>query len=434
MRAPQVGGRTRREVWSYLRGLSVSQWLLLLYPVVIRLVSRSRAPEQAFEVDTSAMVQVAFTAACGLYVLRLLQRRKAPVKVILFRKPMVWLLVYGLVAMTSAVWSERPDFTLYRAAELTIFLVLSVDAMVRAREPVAMVKLQMVFAAIVIVLGMLLPSGFSILEMHSSEVPGTIVGVAFLGFLVRGLLWRSLYLAIVLAIILGTSAGTFVSVLVGLGVMLLCLRGRWAPVGALLLTGILGLGVVSNFDFDRYIFWGKTEAQIRTGSGRLLVWEWVLRERVSERPVLGYGFGMGETLARTSDPSESTLQMMHMHSAGMSAVANLGAVGLFLLLMLLFNVGRDVWGLSRARAGPLLVAATAAVAVNSQMVASVTSSMSVAAIGHDLVLATVAVASYLAMQRARRVSAGTSGVSTAGNTGQVRRSFIGRPSVAGSKK
>jgi hypothetical protein len=385
--------------------------MLLLYPVLLALVSRAREPWQAYEVDASALIQIAFTAICGVYVCVLLLAPRQACKVILLRRPMVWLFAYGALGIVSAAWSGRPDFTFYRAAELTIFLVLSVDAMTRAREPLAMVKFQMVFATVVVLLGTFIPSRLSIAAMHSSEVPGTVAGVAFLGILVRGLFWRVLYAGVLVAILFGTSSATFVSLLVGLGVMMLSMRGRRAIVGGLVLASVVGLGVVSKFDFDRYVFWGKSQQDIKTGSGRLLVWEWVIREKVAERPVLGYGFGVGETLARRSDPRESTLQMMHMHSAGMSALVNLGGVGLFLLLMTLLGVGRGAWKLSRARAGPALVGATAAVFVNSQMIASVTSTMSVAAIGHDLLFSTVAVAAYVSARRAQSVRAPTATMS-----------------------
>jgi len=314
---------------------------------------------------------------------------------------MVWLFLYGVLGMVSATWSGRPDFTLYRAAELTIFLVLSVDAMIRTRDPIAMIKFQMVFATFAIVLGTFVPSRLNVAAMHSSEVPGAVVSMVFLGSVVQGMLWRVLYVVVLVAVVFGTSSATFVSLAVGLGCMMISMRGRRAAAGAMILAAIVGLGFATGFDFDRYIFWGKSEQDIRTGSGRLLVWEWVIREKVSDKPVLGYGFGVGETLARMSDPKESTLQMMHMHSAGMSALANLGGVGFFLLLMTMLGVGKGAWKLSRARAGPALVGATAAVLVNSQMIASVTSTMSVAAIGHDLLFSTVAVAAYVSARWAQ---------------------------------
>jgi hypothetical protein len=385
--------------------------MLLLYPVVLALVGRQREPGEAFLVDRSAMAQIAFTAVCGVYVCVLLWGRWRGCKTILLRRPMVWLFLYGVLAMVSATWSGRPEFTLYRAAELTIFLVLSVDAMVRALEPAAMIKFQMVFAALAIALGTFVPSRLNLAAMHSSEVPGAVVAMVFLGALVRGMLWRPLYAVVLVTVVLGTSSATFVSLVVGFGCMMIAMRGRRALVGALILTSIVGLGFATGFDLDRYVFWGKSEQDIRTGSGRLLVWEWVIREKVAEKPVLGYGFGVGETLARMSDPRESALQMMHMHSAGMSALVNLGGVGLFLLLMTLLGVGKGAWKLSRARAGPALAGATAAVFVNSQMIASVTSTMSVAAIGHNLLFSTVAVAAYVSARRAQSVRAQTATMS-----------------------
>ncbi len=414
-RTTAVGGQAPVRKWqgilSYIRGLSISQWMVLLYPVVLALVGRQREPGEVFFVDTSAMVQIAFTTVCGVYVCGLLLGRSQGCRTILFRKPMVWLFLYGALGMVSAIWSGRPDFTLYRAAELTIFLVLSVDAMTRAPEPLAMIKFQMAFAAVVIALGTLVPSRLNVAAMHSSEVPGAVVAMVFLGPLVQGMLWRLLYAAVLVAVVFGTSSATFVSLAVGFGCMMIAMRGRRAAAGALILAAIVGLGFASSFDFDRYVFWGKSEQDIRTGSGRLLVWEWAIREKVAEKPVLGYGFGVGETLARMSDPRESSLQMMHMHSAGMSALTNLGGVGLFLLLMTMLGVGKGAWKLSRARAGPALAGATAAVFVNSQMVASVTSTVSVGAIAHDLLFSTVAVAVYVSARRAHSVRAQTATMS-----------------------
>lgn len=399
------------EIWLYLKRLTISHWMLLFYPVVIRLSARARTAEQAFEVDPSALVQIGFTAVCGVYALTRFARGKSASRAILTRTPMVWLLLYGTLALVSVVWSEQPEFTLYRAVESMIFLVLVVDATVRAQDTLTTIKFQMVYAGVFVVLGTIVESGLDLARMHSSEVPGTVVAVVFLGFLARGWVWRLLYAIVLVGVAIGTSSATYVSVLVGIAALMLALRGKWSALGALVLAGTVALGFVTNFDLERYVFWGKSEREVRTASGRLLVWDWVVREKVSQKPVLGYGFGAGETLARLSDPRESTLQMMHMHSAGMSALANLGGVGLFLLLMTMLGVGKGAWKLSRARAGPALVGATAAVFVNSQIVASVTSTMSVGAIGHNLLFATVAVAAYVRARRAQSVPALTAPMS-----------------------
>src|SRR5439155_26974316 len=143
---------------------------------------------------------------------------------------------------------------------------------------------------------------------------------------------------------------------------LLLMRGVAAGLGMLLLCGSALLVVKLPGYVNSVMFFGKNEGQITSGTGRLPIWQWVLEERVVHRPVLGYGFGEGEVQARLYNIGG--FRMMHMHNAFMSAVVNLGSLGVALWLIVWAVMIRTAWNLRNQRARITLMGALAALFLN----------------------------------------------------------------------
>ena len=145
---------------------------------------------------------------------------------------------------------------------------------------------------------------------------------------------------------------------------------------------------------------GKDEQLIESGSGRFPVWQWVVEEQAPQSPVVGFGFGYGDAVARLFN--RQGLRMMHMHNAILSALLNLGACGLAILGLLWGAVYRQVLRIKEPLVRTVLLGAVTATIANSMAMESVSSLLSTGWIGHLLLFGSVAVAARGAGSKERR--------------------------------
>jgi len=138
------------------------------------------------------------------------------------------------------------------------------------------------------------------------------------------------------------------------------------------------------------VFFGKNETNIRTATGRLPIWQWILEERVAARPVLGFGFGEGEVQARLYNIGG--FRMMHMHNGFMSAIVNLGVCGVALWALMWGAMTRAAWSVRQSNARIVMVGALVTLFLNALSVESVTAPLSMPWIGHALFFAMLAIA------------------------------------------
>ena len=381
------------SLYTFLRRLRFSQWVLLLYPIFLFLIQRQRYPEDLYLVDTSAWIQIVTSGLLGLYALVKVLRYPSIFKNRLFKRPIIWLLLYYLLAVFSVGWSDRPDFTLYRSFEVLIFLILVTDATLSLGTFENSIKFQLCLGFLMIIIWQFtsLRYGISLDTLHNSLVPGAIIALVCTGWLIRGWVWKSIYLSIISSIILATSSATYLSLIFGIGVGVLFVRKipRFLLV-VLFLLFITSYIIVFNIDLKKFIFWGKEDYTIESASGRITTWEWVLEEKVYQRPILGYGFGVGETLARVHY-SLTPSPMIHMHSIVMSAITNLGVVGLGFLIIFLLDTFRSIWAFKEVTLRPFIIAGTAALLMNSFSISSITSTFSLGWLSHSLFLITLGI-------------------------------------------
>ena len=375
------------SVAAFLRDRTFSQWLLLLYPVFIYVVHRRRGLNAVAEIDISSMLQIGLTVVCGLYVVHRWIVSGSILRWILTGTSMVWLVLYGLLAVSSSVWSGMPELTLFRGIQVLVYLVLTADALATLGNVKNLIRFQLCYAVILSLFWQcsLLQYNFSVAGLHSSQVPGAIVGIAFTGWIIAGSQWRATYLFVMVMMLSGSSAATYVSLIVGLGVAVGTSR-RNRTEGILLLS----LGIILAFAYPErtkeIVFYGKSDSNIQTASGRLPTWQWLIQKQMQERPLLGFGFAYGESQARLYN--KGGLRMQHMHSSVMSALVNLGIVGAILLLLYWLSVWRDLLRVNSSLLRSVVLASVAAVCLNSLAIDSVTSPMGFGWIGHLLTMGT----------------------------------------------
>lgn len=385
-----VEDASRQPFSRFLRGLTVSQWLVLIYPVFLFAIARKRENEDFAGIDASAMIQIALTGICAAWVASRYRAVPRAIQDVLFKTPMVWMFCYCVLAAVSAAWSDKPAFTLYRGGQILVYLVLVADALSSFADDQQLLKFQLCFAMATALcwqwVGLL--SGISLELIHTSVVPGTIVGITVGGLLVRGKHWRFLYWGVVVTLIAGTSSGSYVALLLAISFAVTVLRANHAALGLMVLALIAFLVLQHPADALRLVFYGKAENQILNGTGRVPTWDWLMSERFPQHPLLGFGFGIGEVQARIAGGISGGLNMVHMHSAAMSALLNLGAVGGCLLLLFWGGVLRATWKIRSYPARPIMLAAVVATILNSLVMESITAPLGYAWLAHMLIYST----------------------------------------------
>ena len=376
--------------WSvFVSSLGFSHWALLTYPVFMRLIARRRETDDVFSIDPSAMMQIAFVALLAIgSILRLITHGPRPARFV-FSRPVLWLTAYGLLGLVSAAWSSRPDFTLYRAAEMLVFLWLTADVVASARSDRELVYFQLLYALVLVVFWHFgdLRYERSLDILHNSLVTGANVGIIFLfpGLKEEQSGWWVVFGLVLVSTLVGTSSASYISVLVGIAVVLMFHTGARRVTGGALAAaaGLIVWGY--GLDYGSVLWWGKNDYAVTTASGRLPVWMWLLDTIVSQRPVLGYAFGVGESIARLA-VDWTGLRMQHTHNVVLSALVNLGGAGLALFAALLIQVTLRLGKLRGFPAHPYAVAALAAMVVNALSMSSITAPVSLAWVSHALVV------------------------------------------------
>ena len=373
----------------FLFNLRFSQWMLLIYPVFLFAIRRRRYFDEAYSIDTSAYLQIVFSCVVGLYALKQILSRNYNLRQLLFRRPLVWLMLYYLLAIFSGAWAERPVYTLYRSFEVLVFLVLIIDALAFLNLD-NMLKFQTIFGLVLIISWHFssLFYRFSFESLHNSQVSGTVIYLAFLGLLLPGIRWKITYTIIVLSILLATSSASYLALLVGIGGVIMFSGGGKRFLGLGLILFVFLVISIYGIDVIDIVFLGKSEQNILTASGRIPVWQWVYDQYVLQRPFFGYGFGMGETLARFYNfPG---LRMQHMHNVVMGALTNLGFVGLTLFLIFLLNNAILMIKEKNFPHRSIFIGGALALTINALSIPSLTSPISFGFIGHTLFIVMIA--------------------------------------------
>jgi O-antigen ligase len=273
--------------------------------------------------------------------------------------------------------------------------MVAADAIGSLRTPQEMIRLQLLFGPMVIIfwqLPRMQAMGYSLAALHTSDVAGMLSVPAFIGVLARGKQWRILHVVTCIFWALSTSSGSMVAVIGGVAVSLMLMRGRAAGVGMFLIGSMFLAPALFPQKVTSVVFFGKNETNIRTATGRLPIWQWILEERVAAKPVLGFGFGDGEVQARLYNVGG--FRMMHMHNGFMSALVNLGICGALLWALMWGAMSRAAWNIRQSKARIVIIGALVTLFLNSLSVETVTAPLTMPWIGHAMFFAMLAIATW----------------------------------------
>jgi len=337
----------RGQIW--LARLQWSHWLLLAYPVFLHLVSRTRSANEALVVDDSARYQVTITALYGIYVACLVMRCPLSWIKSLFTRPLVWWILYLILAVLSSLWSAQPLLTLFRSGQALIFFVLIVHAMRCLNSYEDWIKFQILFGMILILCAtytfgrQIYPiDGLTLKSLHGWGFPHCLVGILFISLPLRNQYWRNLLCIILVVLVVSTAAKAYIAFTIGIWFFIYfsSFPGRntflWV-VSSMLLILLLFFPQ----EAFRLFFPGKEMHMILSGHGRLPVWETMAEEFVVNRPIQGYGFGVGDKLSYISEGL--SFRISHTHNIVLAALMNLGAVGGVLIVLFCFDLVLTGW-------------------------------------------------------------------------------------------
>ena len=378
---------------SFFGSLKLAHWIILFYPIFIFSIRRQRELEELYTIDTSAILQIVANGIFGFYALIILLHKLPTLKRYLLRKPLIWFLGYIVLAGMSLVWSDRPAYTLYRAAEIFIFLILITYAMVSLRDFEKMLKFQLLWGFILVFFWHILNVryGLSLNIMHNPLVSGSIIGILFLGWIVKGNPWRICYMLVLVSILLATSSATYLSLILGISIVLFFRRGKIRFIAFIFIILITAFMIFYGINYLDIIFWGKSEAHIKTGTGRIPVWQWILQDVVPQKPILGYSFGQGEAITRIYDFSYTGLRIIHLHNVAISSLVNLGLAGFLMFSSFFIGLLKSAMDLRAFKWRVYLLSGLMAIMLNAFSFSSITAPLSFGWIGHTMFFCMTAV-------------------------------------------
>lgn len=381
---------------TWLARLQWSHWLLLAYPFLLHLVSRTRSADEALVVDDSVKYQVAITAIYGIYVACLVMRYPLSWIKSLFRRPLVWWTLYLLLAVLSSLWSVQPLLTLFRSGQALIFFVLIVHAMRCSDSYEDWIKLHVIFGMILILcatytfgLQVYPVDGLSIQSLHGWGFPHCLVGIFFLSMPLLNQSWRGLLYVILVVLVVSTAAKAYIAFAIGIWFFAYfsSFPGRntflWAMSSMLLI-----LLLFFPQEAFRLFFPGKEMHMILSGHGRLPVWETMAEEFVVNRPILGYGFGIGDKLSYISEGL--TFRISHSHNIVLAAVMNLGAIGGVLIVLFGIDLAYTGWHCLDQRWRACNIAGLMAILFTTLFTTSISSDLSLTWLSHAMIFIGIA--------------------------------------------
>ena len=312
---------------------------LLLYLLLDRILNAQRDSTAEIRdlsnLDFYAIFQIIATFLIGLSLVVVPNKSLAVARRVLFSFPMLWLVFYYILAVASALWSDAPLLTLFKAGQCTVFLLaiaVAIDGLTVLRYRAAYLCCVSLAYLIVAYVGYFLwvvpIDGIGIDSLHMVLATAPFLPVLFLAGLTELPRFTRAYTAIILLfVVVETTLTSYMGLCFAAGLYIyIWMPGRLkATMPVLAGIGLLLLIAMLPDDPGATLFGIKSVAAIRGGTGRFEVWNYALTEAFPQAPVLGHAFVVGDAVGRESGINAALGQL---HNSHLSALLNLGLVGL----------------------------------------------------------------------------------------------------------
>jgi hypothetical protein len=325
--------RRKRKPFSYLPLL-----LLIIFGQVMRVSLLIRKRDAASFAAVDPLNAITILLLFGGLLLLLTPRGSVVLRKI-FRSPLRFFMFYFALCGVSALWSGEMAYTVFRSAELLVNTVLMCWIIYELKTlEVALLSL-IRFAAVWLVFGMLGKMRLVGIGMFINDNASACV--AALGLVMTLGAWKEgiirphklLLPGAVFAggLLSGLSSASNVSAILGVSLVMVGIRHKSALfVQALVAVVVLSIGwnVIQSGVFNEWLMPGKTQAQIESLHGRTEMWRRYYKG-IKERPILAYGFPVGEKRVRVLEDG-TKFGAASAHNSIIGVAINTGVVGLVL--------------------------------------------------------------------------------------------------------
>ena len=350
--------------------------MLIIFGQVMRvsLLIRKRSVASFASIDPTNAITILLV---GLGALLLLTPRGMTVTRKLFVSQLRFFMLYFVFCGISVVWSDDKAFTIFRTVQLTVNTILVCWMMAEFRSLKKAFQALIYFTALWLMFGIVGKMRVAgVMLFVNDNASGC---VAAMGLVLTLGAWkekilevRKLWLPGVIflgGVVSCLSSASNISVIFGSVLVLFGIRNR----SGLLLQGIvallvifIGWSVIQSGAVNKWLMPGKTREQIVTMHGRTDMWKRYYKG-IKERPVIGYGFPVGEKKPRKLEDG-TVFGTYSAHNSVIGVAINTGAVGLIIVLMGSFQIvlatGR---GMAAGRIGSITVLAVLATAFLNSM-------------------------------------------------------------------
>ena len=309
------------------------RFLFFLPLIRVTLLMRRNAEGYAV-IDVFSLVEIAAMFLIGIYLLTVLH--KIPWRK-LFGSCMGWLLIYYVFCIFSFIWrapGSSAPYIIYRAVSMNIMILYVFYLMSRFRDQKEAFDRLLKYVFLILLLGFFgefKSRGFAFGSLHTNSYSfsaAVLAVLAMTAFKIQEKTFSQVKWYVILGmvgILLGTSGGSNIAFAMAFCFIMCVNKEQLNPLLVLLLP-IVGILIYEFFlpEIMQFLFPGKTMAGIRSGTGRMKMWE-VYINAWKEYPWLGYGFCIGER----SGHLFGYRYTLSAHNGYISVLVNTGIAGVF---------------------------------------------------------------------------------------------------------
>lgn len=251
------------------------------------------------------------------------------------------LIIFYTLCIASCLWAGVQIVIFFKAFEVlcNLYLMYIIATKIgNTRQLLLYIIILSTATSYMEVLSGIINNGIFFIHTNSytmSAMIGFLLGVQAIRYNIfktreiRIFLWLNF-----IAIIAGTSSATYISFILGF-IILYSSNKKGYNLGKLILSCILALSLyyVASDMINEYIFYGKNQEDIESGTGRSLIFDAAINSW-KERPILGHGYIVGE---RNLGVYGLGINVLSCHNSYLSVLVNTGIIGMVVFASFVLN-------------------------------------------------------------------------------------------------
>lgn len=326
-----------KELYYYIRGIlsSPAKWMLLMYAIWMYRVGCMPAVAGGF----AQILQIGCLFGMLYYAL---QWNRACLSWGLMKTgaPVVTMSVYLFLGLISALWSYKPDYSLFMSFEKLAFMAIFFTLLVLPRNFLATERFMVLLMFGTITFNWVAPrivgqQGLMGHDLPEGSCAGMCLCYCFGELLARKVdnarrlaMFRVVIVFAAIFMFTSTSGGANASAALGVA-LAFAVSGKLIWGSAFALGGSLLLLNEQLYDkIFGMLMQGKSERDIQSATGRTAIWE-AMMPLADQKPLLGWGYASIERLMT----DRHIMHLTDIHSNFYGSYGNTGIIGLVLLLI-----------------------------------------------------------------------------------------------------